>query len=124
LIEEYKRGELKVLLGKTPKESVETLIKRRVNKALNEVGEVIIKHMKDNPTLQMAISGARGDIVNIVQTAAMVGQEMMMGERIERGIIKECFLISKKVKWNLKLLDLLLRDLLMAYLHLNFSLML
>jgi len=102
LIEEYKRGELKVLLGKTPKESVETLIKRRVNKALNEVGEVIIKHMKDNPTLQMAISGARGDIVNIVQTAAMVGQEMMMGERIERGYYQRVFPHFKKGEMELE----------------------
>jgi len=84
------------------KESVETLIKRRVNKALNEVGEVIIKHMKDNPTLQMAISGARGDIVNIVQTAAMVGQEMMMGERIERGYYQRVFPHFKKGEMELE----------------------
>jgi len=47
--------------------------------------------MKDNPTLQMAVSGARGDVVNIVQTAAMVGQEMIMGERIEKGYHQRVF---------------------------------
>ena len=91
LLRQYKKNELKILVGRTPKESVETLIKRRANKALNEVGDVITKHMKDNPTLQMAVSGARGDVVNIVQTAAMVGQEMIMGERIEKGYYQRVF---------------------------------
>lgn len=84
-IEQYNKGEMKVLTGRTPKESLESAIKRRVNKALDEVGEIIAKHVKENYTLYMAKSGARGDLVNIVQTAAMVGQEMVMGERMERG---------------------------------------
>ncbi len=91
LLKQYKAGELKILVGRTEKESVETLIKRRANKALNEVSEIIVKHMKDNPTLQMAVAGARGDVVNIVQTAAMVGQEMIMGERIEKGYYQRVF---------------------------------
>lgn len=85
LIEEFNRGELKVLTGRTPKESLETLIKRRLNKALDDVRLILEKHVSDSFTLTMARSGARGDLVNIVQTAAMVGQEMVMGERVERG---------------------------------------
>ncbi len=91
LIEQYNRGQLKTLAGKTPKESLETMIKRRLNKTLDEVEEILEKHIKDNFTLAMAKSGARGDLVNIVQTAAMVGQEMVMGERMERGYYGRTF---------------------------------
>ncbi len=91
LIRSFETGELKVLIGRTPKESLETLIKRRLNKALDEVESIIEKHLKENFTLVMAKSGARGDLVNIVQTAAMVGQEMVMGERMERGYFERTF---------------------------------
>ena len=90
-IREFESGELKVLIGRSPKESLETLIKRRLNKALDEVESIIEKHLKENFTLTMAKSGARGDLVNIVQTAAMVGQEMEMGERMERGYYERTF---------------------------------
>ncbi len=90
-IEQYNKGEIKVLAGRTPKESLESMIKRRVNKALDEVSQIIDKHVKDTYTLYMAKSGARGDLVNIVQTACMVGQEMVMGERMERGYYGRTF---------------------------------
>ena len=95
-IRKFETGELRVLIGRSPKESLETMIKRRLNKALDEVEGVIEKHIKDNYTLVMAKSGARGDLVNIVQTAAMVGQEMVMGERMERGYNDRTFPHFKK----------------------------
>lgn len=81
LIEEYKTGRLKVLIGRTPEESLETLIKRRLNRTLDEAEKILQTHVKENFTLVMANSGARGELVNLVQTSAMVGQEMVMGER-------------------------------------------
>ncbi len=96
LIEEFNRGELKVLVGRTPKESLETLIKRRLSGALSEVGKIIEHYIKENFALVMAKSGARGDLVNMVQTAAMVGQEMVMGERMERGYHERVFPHFKK----------------------------
>ncbi len=91
LIDEFKRGELKVLAGRTPKESLEAMIKRRLNRTLDEVQSVLEKHIRESHTLTMARSGARGDLINIVQTAAMVGQEMVMGERMERGYYERIF---------------------------------
>jgi len=91
LIAKYERGELRALPGRTLKESVETLIKRRLNKTLDEVEGVLIQKMEDNFTLVMARSGARGSMVNVVQTAALVGQEMTMGERMERGYYERTF---------------------------------
>jgi len=91
LIDRFESGELKVLIGRTPKESLETLIKRRLNKALNEVEEILVKHSRETSVLIMAKSGARGSLVNMVQTAAMIGQETVMGERMERGYYERVF---------------------------------
>jgi DNA-directed RNA polymerase subunit A' len=91
LISKYEHGELKALPGRTLKESVETLIKRRLNKTLDEVETILENKMSDNYTIVMARSGARGSMVNLVQTAAVVGQEMIMGERMERGYYERTF---------------------------------
>ncbi len=91
LIEEYEKGEVKILPGRTPKESLEAHIKRRLNKAIDEVENIIERHIRDNFTVMMAKSGSRGSLVNLVQTSAMVGQEMAMGERIERGYYERTF---------------------------------
>jgi DNA-directed RNA polymerase subunit A' len=81
----YEKGETKILPGRNAKESMEANIKRRLNKAIPDVEAIIRKYVVDNFTVTMATSGSRGSFVNLVQTAAMVGQEMAMGERIERG---------------------------------------
>jgi DNA-directed RNA polymerase subunit A' len=91
LTKSFEKGELKVLTGRTPKESLETLIKRRLNKSLDEVESVLEKYLKENSTLIMAKSGARGGLVNVVQTTACIGQETVMGERMERGYYGRTF---------------------------------
>ena len=40
-LRKYKEGKLEVLVGRTPKETLESLIKRRLNKALDDVGYTI-----------------------------------------------------------------------------------
>jgi DNA-directed RNA polymerase subunit A' len=75
---------------------LEALIKRRLNKTLNEVREILEKYLEENFTVSMTRCGARGDLVNIVQTAAMVGQEMVMGERVEIGYYERTFPHFKK----------------------------
>ena len=39
----------------------------------------------DNSAVAMAISGARGSMLNLTQMAACVGQQSVRGERIQRG---------------------------------------
>jgi DNA-directed RNA polymerase subunit A' len=91
LIKSYEKGELKVLIGRTPKQSLEHLIKIKLRGTLENVEEILVKHLKDNYTLTMVKSGARGSLVNLVQTAAIIGQEMIMGERMERGYYERTF---------------------------------
>ncbi len=93
---QYERGELKLLVGRSPKESLNHTIKTILRNGLNDVQRVLERHVKDNSTLVMVKSGARGSLVNMVQTAAMVGQEMVMGERIERGYYQRTFPHFKK----------------------------
>jgi DNA-directed RNA polymerase subunit A' len=49
------------------------------------------RHISENSTVIMARSGARGSFVNLVQTAALIGQETIMGERMERGYYDRTF---------------------------------
>jgi len=85
LIKEFERGELKLLIGRSAKDSLEILIKRRLSKAIAETEDVTEKYIKENSTFIMAKSGARGSLVNLVQTSSLIGQETTMGERMERG---------------------------------------
>jgi DNA-directed RNA polymerase subunit A' len=91
LIESYEKGEIKILAGRTPKESLEHLIKIKLRNGLNEVGKILDEHIKENYTIIMARSGAKGSMVNVVQTAAVIGQETVMGERMERGYYERTF---------------------------------
>jgi len=91
IAQKFKRGEIKILTGRTEKESIEHAIKIILNKSLDDVENVIQKHMKENYTVVMAKSGSRGSLVNLVQTSAVVGQEMVMGERMERGYHNRTF---------------------------------
>lgn len=90
-IRKFDRGELKLVGGRTPRESLDHVIKIIVRNGLNDVQKTLEKHIKDNSTLAMVKSGARGDLVNIVQTAAMVGQEMIMGESVNKGYYQRTF---------------------------------
>lgn len=91
LIKLYEKGEIRILVGRTPKESLEHQINIKLRNGLNEVASILEKCMKMNFTLLMARSGARGSTVNIVQTAAVIGQETIMGERMERGYYERTF---------------------------------
>lgn len=91
LIQKFESGELKILVGRTLKESLEVLIRRRLNRVLGEIEAVLDVSIKENYTLAMVRSGARGEKVNVIQTAACVGQEAIMGERIEKGYFGRTF---------------------------------
>jgi DNA-directed RNA polymerase subunit A' len=90
-IKNFKKGKIKVLIGRTPRESLEMLVQRRLATCLNDIAEVIEKNIPDNNTVLMARSGSRGSIINFVQTAACIGQETIKGQRIRIGYHKRTF---------------------------------
>jgi len=95
LIDEYHQGSLETFPGRTLEETLELKILELLNKARNETGSVVSEFAnKKTHTIMMADSGARGNIINLAQMAACVGQQALRGKRIENGYKKRtlsCF---------------------------------
>ncbi len=85
LIQQYVEGKVDVLPGMTPEESLELHILRTLKKVSDFAGEILTEDMPENSAIVMAKSGARGGIAHLVQIAASVGQETVLGKRIHRG---------------------------------------
>ena len=86
LIQSYHEGSLETFPGRTVEETLEIKILEVLNKARNRTGEIVAEHSdKNSNTMIMADSGARGNILNLAQIAANVGQQAMRGKRIEKG---------------------------------------
>jgi len=86
IIKQFRDNKLESFPGKTLEESVELRILEILNKARNETGEIVTNRAnKDSHTMIMAQSGARGNLLNLAQMAACVGQQAMRGKRIEKG---------------------------------------
>ncbi len=85
LIQQYIEGKVDVLPGMTPEESLEMHILRTLKKVADSSGDILTKDMPENAAIVMARSGARGGIAHLVQIAASVGQETVLGKRIHRG---------------------------------------
>ncbi len=86
LIEQYQNKELESLPGLSIEDTVEVKILDTLNKARSRVGEIITEISdENNPTIIMAVSGAKGNLLNLAMMAACVGQQAMRGKRIENG---------------------------------------
>ncbi|MBI2108450.1 DNA-directed RNA polymerase subunit A' [Candidatus Woesearchaeota archaeon] len=86
LIDSYKENRLEILPGKTALETLELRILEVLNKARNETGVLVSKFAdQSSNTMIMAKSGARGNLLNLAQMAACVGQQAMRGRRIDKG---------------------------------------
>ncbi len=86
LITQFKNDKLEPLPGRSAAETLELRILDRLNKARNAAGEVAAKTApEDGPVMIMARSGARGNVINMSQMAACVGQQSFRGGRIDRG---------------------------------------
>jgi DNA-directed RNA polymerase subunit A' len=91
LIDDFHKGKIKPIIGRSSRESIEILIKKSLADTLNDVTKVVKKHIPETSIVLMAKSGARGSIINIVQASCLVGQETVKGERIEIGFHKRTF---------------------------------
>ncbi len=86
LIKKYEQGELDLIPGRDLRETLELKILERLNKARNESGKVVAQKAKQHSnTMSMVKSGARGNLINVAQMAACVGQQALRGGRIETG---------------------------------------
>ncbi len=86
LIEQYRKGELERVPGKTIEETLEDRIMSELGKARDRAGRIAEKDLgKDNHVVLMSRAGARGSSINLTQMSACVGQTAMRGKRILRG---------------------------------------
>ena len=85
LIQNYHDGKLEPLPGRSLAETLELRILEALNRARNKSGDIAMKQVKDSTALVMARCGARGNVLNIAQMTAIVGQQALRGRRIDRG---------------------------------------
>ncbi|WP_456371133.1 DNA-directed RNA polymerase subunit A' [Geoglobus sp.] len=86
LIEAYKQGNLEPMPGRSIEETLEMKIMQELGRARDMAGKIAGKHLgMDNAAVIMAVSGARGSMLNLTQMAACIGQQSVRGERIKRG---------------------------------------
>jgi DNA-directed RNA polymerase subunit A' len=85
LLEKYKEGKLTPIPGKSDRETLEVNILMLLNKARNDAGDVAAKTSRHSNTIDMLKSGARGNIINIAQMGALIGQQDLRGSRIDKG---------------------------------------
>ncbi|MBI4439356.1 DNA-directed RNA polymerase subunit A' [Candidatus Woesearchaeota archaeon] len=97
LIEMYENNKLDTFPGKTLRETLELRILEVLNKARNKTGETVADRANQKShTMIMAKSGARGNLLNLAQMAACVGQQAMRGKRIENGFSNRTLSAFKK----------------------------
>jgi len=86
IIAKYRRGELELIKGLSPEESLEQHIHEVLADARTQAGLIALEYLsKDNPLYIMVMSGARGTDINVAQLTAMLGQQTIRGRRISRG---------------------------------------
>lgn len=87
LIKAYENGELEALPGRTLRETLETRIMQVLGEARDKTGEIAESYldMDENHAMIMALTGARGSMLNLTQMSACVGQQSIRGERVQRG---------------------------------------
>jgi DNA-directed RNA polymerase subunit A' len=97
LIADFKEGKLDAFPGKTAAETLELKILELLNKARNKAGELVSENAnKQSHTMMMAMSGARGNLINLAQMATCVGQQALRGKRIEKGYADRTLSCFKK----------------------------
>ncbi len=97
LIESFKAGTLEPLPGRNLTETLELRILERLNKARNESGKLVeAAASQTSNTMVMVRSGSRGNIINVAQMAACVGQQALRGGRISRGYQRRSLSCFKK----------------------------
>ncbi|MCX8178220.1 MAG: DNA-directed RNA polymerase subunit A' [Candidatus Aenigmarchaeota archaeon] len=88
MIKDFKKGKIKEIVGRTKRETFETMVKVKLADLLNQITTLVAKNIRENSIYIMAKSGARGSLVNMVQCIACLGQETIRGERIRIGYYK------------------------------------
>ncbi|KAF7550435.1 hypothetical protein G7Z17_g5697 [Cylindrodendrum hubeiense] len=89
LIEMFKQGKLEKASGCNIEQTLENSISGILNKVRQQAGEYCIDTLSRNNTpLIMAKSGSKGSTINVAQMIALVGQQIIGGQRFQFGADK------------------------------------
>ena len=82
----FEQGHLEPMPGRTPEETLELQLMSQLGKARDRTGDIASRHLGfENSSVVMAVSGARGSMLNMAQMAGCIGQQAVRGERLSRG---------------------------------------
>lgn len=86
LIDKYNKNELERIPGNTLRETLEAHVQNELANARDDAGKISAEYLgMTNSAVIMAKTGARGNMLNLSQMSACVGQQSVRGNRIERG---------------------------------------
>lgn len=86
LIELFNKGKLETQPGCNEEQTLEAKIGGLLSKVREEVGEVCIRELDNlNAPLIMATCGSKGSTLNVSQMVAVVGQQIISGNRVPDG---------------------------------------
>ncbi|KAI1142603.1 beta and beta-prime subunits of DNA dependent RNA-polymerase [Hypoxylon sp. FL0543] len=86
LIEQFNTNKLEKAAGCTMEETLENKISGTLSKVRQEAGDYCIKTLsKNNAPWVMASSGSKGSNINVAQMVAVVGQQIIGGQRVADG---------------------------------------
>lgn len=86
LIDSYNKGKLETQPGCNEEQTLEAKIGGLLSKVREEVGDVCINELDNlNAPLIMATCGSKGSTLNVSQMVAVVGQQIISGNRVPDG---------------------------------------
>ncbi|KAL6404050.1 DNA-directed RNA polymerase III subunit RPC1 [Ilyonectria robusta] len=86
LIEKFKQGKLAKASGCNLEQTLENSISGILSKVRQQAGEFCIDTLsRNNSPLIMANSGSKGSNINVAQMIALVGQQIIGGQRVPNG---------------------------------------
>ena len=85
-IEQFNTGRLKPAPGRSPRETLESLILRELSAIREYCGSACLQNLPSyNAPLTMAVCGSKGSFINVSQMIACVGQQAISGNRPPDG---------------------------------------
>lgn len=86
LIETFGQGKLEKATGCTMEQTLENAISGSLSRVRQQAGQICIDTLsRNNAALIMAQSGSKGSNINVSQMVALVGQQIINGQRVADG---------------------------------------
>jgi len=86
LIEKFKQGQLEKAPGCNPEQTLENSISGKLSRVRQSAGEECEEMLsRNNAPVTMANSGSKGSWINVAQMVAVVGQQIIGGQRVPDG---------------------------------------